>query len=38
MQARVTGDSPRLPPFGDQLIVCDYAFLAICVPNILFVQ
>lgn len=38
MQARITGESPCLPPFGEQLTACDYAFLAVCVPNRLFVQ
>ncbi len=38
MRARITGDSPCLPPFGEQLTACDYAFLAVCVPNRLFVQ
>ena len=38
MQARITGESPCLPPFGEQLIACDYAFLAVCLPNRLFVE
>ena len=36
MQARITGESPCLPPFGENLAACDYAFLAVCVPNRLF--
>lgn len=38
MQARITGESPCLPPFGERLSVCDYAFLAVCVPNRRFVH
>lgn len=33
MQARVTGGSPCLPPFGPKLSACEYAFLAVAVPN-----
>lgn len=38
MQARITGESPCLPPFGEQLVACHYAFLAVCVPNRRFTQ
>ena len=38
MQARITGESPCLPPFGEKLVACHYAFLAVCVPNRWFVQ
>ena len=38
MQARITGESPCLPPFGEQLAACHYAFLAVCVPHRRFVQ
>lgn len=38
MQARVTGYSPCLPPFGRELATCDYAFLVVCVPNLVFVD
>lgn len=38
MQARITGESPCLPPFGEQLAACHYASLAVCVPNRRFVQ
>jgi len=38
MQARIAGESPCLPPFGEQLAACHYAFLAVCVPNRRFVQ
>lgn len=36
MQARITGESPWLPPFGDKLLECEYAFLAVSVPNLAF--
>ena len=38
MEARITGDSPCLPPFGNELAKCDYAFLAVSVPNRAFVN
>ena len=38
MQARITGESPCSPPFGKQLTASDYAFLAVSVPNRLFVN
>jgi hypothetical protein len=38
MQARIAGESPCLPPFGEKLVACNYAFLAVCVPNRRFVQ
>lgn len=38
MEARITGDSPCLPPFGNELAKCDYAFLAVSVPNWAFVD
>lgn len=38
MQARITGDSPCLPPFGTTLAACSYAFLAVSVPNRAFVD
>lgn len=38
MQARVTGYSPCLPPFGRELATCDYAFLVVCIPNLFFVD
>jgi hypothetical protein len=38
MQARITRESPCLPPFGEQLVACYYAFLAVSVPNLRFVH
>lgn len=37
MQARITGDSQCLPPFRKALLECSYAFLAVSVPNRVFV-
>ena len=36
MQARITGSSPWLPPFGEELAASEYAFLAVSVPNLSF--
>lgn len=38
IQARITGDSPCLPLFGEYLVACEYAFLDVSVPNTAFVR